>query len=733
MAIFGRYYQLSIKNADKNLFDVPTPQLVNVRIYDLTLEDDTTFAWDIIEVDGTGDPFHLATVDNSEDKFTPIKPIQATIKILSSDKCKLSSFVNAPIEPTGVDVGDPRWLVIAYYNDYLPKNIIFKGFVNLDDCYEAFLPEKQEIVLVANDGLGGLKNIPLTDFTGSNPKNYNRIADYLTWALSKTGLTLPLKAVFNLREETVSSQHFYDSIYLHAKTFEDKIGVSINCYDVLERILTEEAFLTQRGGEWWIMRVDEVASTKPYYVATFNTDGTFNSIASAQYYTKFIGATESIFFANEATTVHPVRPHKFIKETFSFEYPQEIIDNIDFTRGDENTLLPHPDVVIDGTTYYQRKYNIADWLALEVPTGIIGGTASPSTTNNYIRRLFTDTTLTVEQERYVVIEKSAAKGYYIQSNKFPVNKNDKFDISVDVRWSNDGAFPGSGFYRLSVMQVRLHGNSGTNWILHGGTGGDGGDPNPKWAVSGPSFSHVENFYVEGDLRENMQDWKTASFITKYTSNPHPCPPIPDSGQIEVLLLHTAYGDNTDINFSNLRFKYVPYINGGYPDYTSFYYKISRDENLVNKRDKQVYLSGGVAPLLKGSLFKNVAGQYVSVNQFYAWNDITTLSPDPIYVHPYGHLQAYDVWNQHRNGCVKFQGDMQGLTGAEVDVDGYVNFPHLLNSYFLLDSNENTNDRIFMLLTFDIDFYSCSWKGTLIEVINQTVEKSYLDNLETKYE
>jgi hypothetical protein len=720
---------LSIKNADKNLFDVPTPQLVNVRIYDLTLEDDTTFAWDIIEVDGTGDPFHLATVDNSEDKFTPIKPIQATIKILSSDKCKLSSFVNAPIDPSGVDVGDPRWRVVAYYNNYTPKNIIFHGFVNLDDCYEAFLPEKQEIVLVANDGLGGLKNIPLTDFTGANPKNYNRIADYLTWALSKTGLTVPLKAVFNIREETTSGQHFFDSTYLHAKTFEDKIGVSINCYDVLERILTEEAYLTQRGGEWWIMRVDEVASTKPYYVATFNTDGTFNSIASAQYYTKFIGATESIFFANEATTVHPVRPHKFIKENFSFDYPQELIDNIDFSRGDLFTPLDMSNVVIDGVTYYQGKYHIADWTALEVPTGVIGGTASPSTTNNYIRRLFEDVTKTVEHERYAVVEKAASKGYYLQSNKFPVSKNDKFDISVDVRWSNDGAFPSGGSYRIEVMQVRLHGDSGTNFILFGGYNAD---PKPRWAVAGPSFSHVENFYVEGSNSENMQDWKTASFITN-TNNPHPCPPLPDSGELEIILIHNQFTTATDINFGNLRFKYIPFINGGYADYSSFYYKISRDQNLVNTRDKAVYLNGGLNPLLKGALFKLVAGKYVLSNQFYAWNDITTLSPDPIYVHPYMHLQAYDVWNQHRNGCVKFQGDMQGLTGAEVDVDGYVNFPHLINSYFLLDSNENTNDRIFMLLTFDIDFYSCSWKGTLIEVINQTVEKSYLDNLETKYE
>lgn len=735
MATRGRYYELGVKNADKNLFNIATPQTIYARIYDLSLEDDTTTEWEVITLTGSGDPIRLSTVDNSEDKFTGLKPIQATIKFISSNTVNITTFTTEELPVGGVDVGDPRFRVEIYYNTYDPLNIIFKGFLNLDDCFEPFLPEKNEVTLVANDGLGGLKNIPLTDFNGDNPRDYNRIADYLAWALSKTGLELPLKAVFNIREYTKSTQHFFDAIYLHAKTFEDKIGVSINCYDVLERILGEMAFLTQRGGEWWIFRVDEMAGTNPYYTATFNADGTFDSIDSGFHYPKFIGSSESIKFSQEETIVHPLRSHKYIKETYKFEFPQEIIDNIDFSRGDLYFPLSMPNVTIDGVTYFQRKYHIDDWTALEVPTGVIGGTPSPSTANSYIRRLFTDSTITVEQERCVVIEAGVtAKGYYIQSNKFPVIKKDKFDISVNVRWTNDGAFSSGGSYLLGVMQVRLHGNSGTNYMLCGGYKiGDNNYQTPFWKVAGASFSGVENIYVQGSLSENMTDWKTASFITQNSSNPYPCPPLPDSGELEIILIHGSFSSTTDIHFNNLEFKYVPYINGGYPDYTAHYYKIFQDNNFVNKREERVYLHDTGSPLMKGQLFRKDGSVFELTNQFYAWNDIHTTSPDAQYIHPYAHLQAYDVWNQHRNSFVKFQGTMQGLDGASVDDNGYINHPHLIHTYFLQDSTDNTINRQFMLLSFDIDFYSCEWKGTLIELYNSDKGKSYLDNLEIKYE
>jgi hypothetical protein len=721
VATKGRYYELGVKNADKNLNNIATPQTIYARIYDLSLEDNTTTEWEVITLTGSGDPIRISTVDNSEDKFTGLKPLQATIKFLSTNSVNINTFTTEDLPTGGVDVGDPRWRVEIFYNTYDPLNIIFEGFLNLDDCYEPFLPVKNEVTLVANDGLGGLKNTPLTDFNGDNPTGYNRIADYLAWALSKTGLELPLKAVFNIREYTQSTSHFFDAIYLHAKTFEDKIGTCINCYDALERILGEMAFLTQRGGEWWIFRIDEMAGTNPYYTATFNADGTFDSIDSGFHYPKFIGVTENIKFSQEATTVHPLRSHQSIKELFRFEFPDEIVDNIDFSRGDFQNFN-------SGTLV--AKYDIADWEALE-GSGGIPGTGSPSSTQNYIKRVFLDTNMTYESERYVVIEGTASGGtFFIKSNPIPVHQNDKIDVSVDARFSVD-VFPSSGFVRFNTIQVRLTADDGTYYTLHGGTSVD---KNLEWRITGASFSSNNRYFViEGDSSEDLTKFKTATWFTDSVEQ-FPCPPIPKDGYLEILLIHDQNSSyNTDRYFSNLRFTYVPYINGSYSKYSTYYYKISQDIKQVNARDKQVYIGDSPKKLFKGSLFKKVGAAYVLTNQFYGWNDIHTTSPDIQYVHPYAHIQAYDVWNQHRNSFIKFQGTMQGLDGASVDDNGYINPPHLINTYFLLDTNGNTDNRQFMLLSFDIDFYSCEWKGTLIEVYNSVKGKSYLDNLEIKYE
>jgi hypothetical protein len=390
------------------------------------------------------------------------------------------------------------------------------------------MPEKNEVTLVANDGLAGLKNIPLTNFLDQNPKNYHRLAEFITWSLSKTGLDLELNAIFNLREKTLTSDHFYDVMYESSKTFEDKIGTCINCYDVLDRILGEEAFLTQRVGQWWIIRVDELAGDNPLYNTKFDSTGAKVSTDGGKIYDKTIFKESDIFFSQEQTTVYPQRPYKFIKENYRFDYPQEIVDNIDFSRGSFITSLSAPTVTVDGTTYYQAKYTIEDWYSLQGSSGVPGsGTAS--TTNAYIRKLFYDGNKTYEAARSVVIEGTSGGGtFFIKSNKIPVHKNDKIDVSVDARFSAD-VYASSGSYRFNTMQVRLYGNNGSNYTLHGGTSVDG---TLEWRITSGSFtSNNRYFVIEGNLTEDMTQWKTATWITN-SKDQNPCPPIPVDGDIE---------------------------------------------------------------------------------------------------------------------------------------------------------------------------------------------------------
>lgn len=660
----------------------------------------------------------INTVDNDDDTYTPIKAKLATIKFFASNNTALSSFMGGESD---------EWVVTIYTDTVDSSHVIFQGFLVLDVATEPYETKPYEVTLTATDNIGVLKNIPLTDFDGNNPKNENKIIKYIAWALSKTNMNLPIYVSNNLMEEGSPGVPFYESCYLHAKTFEKELtstgAVSEDCYTVLTRIFGNDSRIEQINGAWWIERIYEKRNVANY-VHQFDYDGAYVGVSSPTFYLQSIDQRGDIDFINDNAQVTIQTPYKLVELRYNFEYPKEIIDNIDFSRGDLNFILAIPPFVVDGETLYQSKYNIADWTALETPTGVIGGTSSPSTTNNYIRRLYYDITKTFEAQRYVVIEKhSPAKGFYIQSNKFSVLKKDKFDISVDVRWSNDSAFSSSGAFRISAMQVRLHGLSGTNYILHGGTSVD---PTPKWAVGGSSFSHVENFYVEGNTSEDMTQWRTCSFITNNT-NAHPCPPIPESGQIEILLLHTSFSDQTDINFTNLRFEYIPYLNGGYGKFSGQTNTVSQTGNYSNALHDQIYISNSPNFLIKGSLLKKVGSVYDLAGNFYDGQAFPSGIPSSEFLHPFGYQLAYSLWQQYRTFKRSIDSDFYGLKSFAV-----ATIPDLHKQFFFTDNNPNVNNKYFILLHYEQDFDSQIWKAFFREVYDTTVGNVFTDPYEFKY-
>ena len=109
---------------------------------------------------------------------------------------------------------------------------------------------------MALDGLGYLSNIPLTDYNEEVPQNEQKILDLILWALAKTGLTLNLRVIYNIREITASTLnddtngqgHFFWHEYVDAKTFEENVGELTNCYDVITKLLGNSAVLFQYLG-----------------------------------------------------------------------------------------------------------------------------------------------------------------------------------------------------------------------------------------------------------------------------------------------------------------------------------------------------------------------------------------------------------------------------------------------------------------------------------------------------
>lgn len=731
---------------------------------------------EIIELTAGGRPLVISASNNDEDKFTPIRSKSAQITFVSDSASGLDSS-------TFSDGSDSLWQVHIWNED--TGDTIFQGFLMLADNQQPFQPDPEYVTLTATDHLAALKEIALTDLSGDNPLGKYRVASIIAFCLAKTGLSLTWRVVNNLRaggasfdysitfnagtntitgftntlqfyigqeivitgtssnnmttyvtamtstEITVSGTlvteyapattitdymstfHWYDKVYIDAKTFEKEIGTCEDCYTVLSKILGEDCFITQWLGEWWIMRVDEFEDN-PIYVAYFAVDGTYYSTAAGTTYNKSVGFADDSKFAKADTLLRFVRPHGFVKETFNYTSPLEVPCNIDFSRGD----------LIDGSNPLDKVYALDCWDLLE---GVPGYYGTVDGTTARIHKLYNS--INYEIERYIVLTprttyetSSINDATYIQSESIVVNEKDRLNVSADYRLT----FNTAGTPDVRLMRVVFNGDDGSWWILGEATVGDG---IPVWynTLLWTLFSAKGAVTVDFD----STDWNNISWD---------CPPVPSSGKVYIwfnqLNQNSAAYDDHDIHYANLRVEYIPLINGSYAKYSGQYSQITRTETgYFANRDKQVFLSDSPTKIYKGAMFLYINSVYVLIPFWFASAPfVSGYPPNTDYLHPYGYIQAFSVWNQYKGQTVEpilargrginiFQGSVIGLTTS---------WPDMLHKYSLTDLNVQTNNRYFMLISVSQDWKSCIWTAVFIEVYNTVLGKSYSDPFTFKY-
>ena len=98
-------------------------------------------------------------------------------------------------------------------------------------------------------------------------------------------------------------------------------------------------------------------------------------------------------------------------------------------------------------------------------------------------------------------------------------------------------------------------------------------------------------------------------------------------------------------------------------------------------------------------------------------------PDLTYLHPYGYIQAYSVWNQYRNANRIISGGVLGLGSMWCDA---------FHKISLTDTNPNTDNRYFMLISFEQNWKTALWSGVFVEDYRTDIGKIYSDEHEFKY-
>lgn len=718
----------------------------------------------IIDLSGTGRPIRPMVIDNEDDPFTVIKSQRIKIEFNSTQSTNVSTFASG---------SDQRWSV----HHYIGSNTVFKGFLSLDDLSEPWMPAPNTVVLTATDGLGLLKDIPLTDLNGDNPVGEYTLGELISLCLYRTGVVLQLRVAFNIKLSgyiddisipNSNAEHLFSTCYLNAKSFEERVGKSINCYEVLQRILGEGSTLFQRNGYYYIMRIDEVESaTRGLYITSFDTAGAFLENLGEKNFDKTIDKDDPTrpFFSREATRVVPQRALKSVTETFPYEYPQEIPDNKDFDRGDLVTTVSST----------EKHYSIDGWdFAIHKANGLSADVGNGSA---YIKRIF-DTDY--EKERYVVITEGVgvhAAGS-LKSGPIEIQAGDVIDIGVDFRLNSD-----ISNILCNTLAVELVADDGTFWYMLE-TG--------RWFQypSLPSSTIIP-------LNFDTDQLDTTSWMSTGAKSID----APRTGRVYIHLIQNCPESSTEIHFQNLTVTYYPLINGSHTKYTSQSQVVTQAGNFKGKREKQVYVSDSPKKLIKGALLKGSIlrgltsnttqfangtsftlsgyllgvfrkGQIIFIagttfnngfkrvksvsynsganettvilnnatfsetvaaeiaeltfslaNEFYNAAVFTSGPPDSTYIHPYSEIQVFDVWNQFAIDRRKFEATLQGLDLGVTNADGLDNI-HLIHKYIFNDVTENSGDRIFTLLHYDQDHRNGEWTGVLREVDRLSIPKSY---------
>lgn len=632
---------------------------------------------------------NLMTANDGEDKLSQIRSLKFKCVFLSTNTYNVDFFLSGE---------DNRWLVEVFIgSESNPAS--FTGFLIPEGAKEIFLDHGlYGVELTASDYLPTLSEIPLVKPDLSIPKGKFFIIEYISWILQKTFLQLPIKVVYNLREEnyTGADDCFFRNVADEALSYETNINEREDCLTVLKKLLLG-CFITQHNGEWWIIRVDEMDNTD-YRIYSFTYDGTFVSTTTGAY-TKQIGINETISWINEDAEIYPERQIKLAKQNFRLELWQEILCNIDYKRGTLNGAITVP-------AGYEAYNPVECWYNGKNPHG---SSQVAATTIGYMRKKVTNG---YEEERVLVLPKlpSADSVHYWGSETVEVNAKDKFNFSVDRRLDSDHT--GSGYSNDSIFKIRLRGNDGSYWAVIGNvSNGRVG----SWKLGTGGFPVQSYDWVYQTSSTDETQWETHSIAVD---------PCPVAGKVDIMLFQSnIYGLVNDTHFANIQFDYIPIVDGVYQKVTGQYNKVSNTENRKANKEEDIFISEAISPQWKGRLTRYDGTNYIGIGNVYDYRLGTT---GGLGLTRFSKWQVFALWNQYNRVIRKFQGTLLGLDTNVPDL------PSSIHKYQLTDPSEATDNKIYQLLGFDIDLGTCQWSGTMADGYDTVAGKDYSADHEFKY-
>lgn len=628
--------------------NTPDGQIIIISIYDTEAgsgDDQVT------ELELAATPMVTSVIDNDEDKFTPIRAKQCVIQCFTRNGLNITNFA------TG---GDNRWRVEVDINEL--GRTVFIGFLSISDLRQSFQPDPNLLTLTAYDGLGALKDIPLVNFSDETPQNESRLADFITWALAKTGLSLPLyvinnirhgggkreytqRIVFNLTANTINifsptSDQFYvgqeititgtASNNITTRVTEVAVGAGVGL-TVADAVVTEDI----TGNVF----IQDTQSLLHLYDSQFIDAKTFeDEIGTCEdCYTgleKILG--ESCFLTQYKGRWYIINPDEFddnliYQGVFNTDGTFDqfltattlnksigVTETLSWMDGDGTEIsLERP------LKYVQHEYKYEK--AKELVCNIDFSRGSSDTTINFSSaeqtidytpecwtHFKTDNIATGPADdqpgtgTYGYIRKFYQYGY--EKEKYVVIKND--NVSVAHYLKSERLYVTEGDKIEISISFRTETNLASNTI----------QPMQVRLVAEDGTYYALRVTENGAGPSNFIDWPTLTDAddlggpwsyrnqlldtTEWKSMSYESQPCPKTGYLEIRLMNRLYLDEgavEEMYFDGLSVSLNEKINGAYQLFNGEIFKVSQTTNTVASRTKDVYIGTALRRTFKGAL------------------------------------------------------------------------------------------------------------------------------------
>lgn len=463
---------------------------------------------------------------------------------------------------------------------------VFRGFIEPSEGGYEFKSRPYHIEITCTDGLGLLKNMPLSDVDGVDFDGRNSLIKYIAGALAKTNLELPIRTYCNIFEGSMNQDSdMFDQAKLHHRTFLKNPKEFVSCYEALEYILF--GFTLFQWQDQWVIsyRGEFFDSYGPivYYV-NYDKEGDLVGTPTEDTLEPInIGKNEAITprDANQLISWQPSCVQ--VKTNYKYEIPENLVNN--------EKLQELGDIVFPVSGVGYAAYELVGWSQFhkDIPVQEAISNVTP-----YIR--VETNPYGFELDRYYVIPfdpasngSSLLRNYIMHDNNdFWVEAGDRMSIKASWKLSRKDAGP------VRFMTVALNYFSpavgGFSWLYLGTQG--------TWTANptGPSFAP---FFPAGIMKsgEDSSQWNTGG-VDDFV--------IPNSGTLHIMfgLKYPGNAAGDAIYIKDIDITYNAFKDGDKRNVVKGdFWKTNQARNIKDIVEEDTKISDSIRRIFKGALWQ----------------------------------------------------------------------------------------------------------------------------------